>query len=162
MDLSTSIILSLAICILAAGLEGIAAGNNIKPFFSKLRMPWYAPPLSVWIVIGVAYYVICFFILYRIFRHSGDDGLRYTSLALLSLAMVINAVFNYTFFRLENLFYSLLMFVPYLPAVIALFFCLLRFDQAAAFALVPYFIYLVYVTLLSYKLWILNPEFRGG
>lgn len=142
-------------------LEGLAAGSNIKPFFAKLRAPAYAPPLWLWIIIGIGYYVICFFILFRIFRHEGDDALRYISLTLLLIAMAVNALFNYTFFRLENLYYSILTSVPYLPAVIGLFVCLLQFEPTAAYVLVPYFVYLVYVTFLTFKLWQLNPELRG-
>lgn len=161
MTVTAALLFSLGICVSSAMLEGVAAGKNVKPFFAKLRAPDYAPPLWLWIIIGVVYYVICFFILFRIFRADGNDTLRYVSLSLLLVAMAINALFNYTFFRLENLFYGLLTFVPYLPAVIGLFICLLQFDQAAAYVLLPYFVYLVYVTFLTHRFWKLNPGLQG-
>lgn len=161
MSATYALILSIVVCLISAMLEGLAAGNNIKFFFAKLKAPAYAPPLWLWIIIGVLYYVMCFFIVFRIFRHEGDDTLRYVSLALILFAMGVNALYNYTFFRLQNLFYTNLTIVPYLPALIGLFYCLWQFEHAAAYALIPYFVYLVCVSFLQYKFWELNPGMRG-
>ncbi len=141
MTLTYTLLCSLGICVISAMLEGVAAGNNIKPFFEKLKAPSYAPPLWVWIIIGVLYYAMCFFVVFRILRHTGDDTWRYAALSLILFAMAVNALYNYTFFRMQNLFYTNLTIVPYLPALAGLFWCLWHFDRTAAYALVPYFVY---------------------
>jgi benzodiazapine receptor len=161
MSATHAFVFALVVCIISAVLEGLAAGNNIKPFFARLKVPAYAPPLWLWIMVGIAYYVMCFFILFRILHHEGNDTLRHVSLALLAVAMAVNVLYNYTFFRLQNLFYTNLTIIPYLPALIGLFYCLWQFDQTAAYALMPYFVYLPCVSFLQYKFWELNPDLRG-
>lgn len=152
--------MSLGICIIAAMLEGLFAGKNVKTFLGKLRTPKYAPPLWAWAIIGVCYYVICFTILYRIFRYDGNALIKYLSLTLLLVVMIINSFWNYVFFRLENLFYSFVLSIIYSLFAIALFICLLQLDRIASLALVPYLIYLIYGFSWGYGLLKLNPNLK--
>lgn len=160
MSVSFAILISLGICLISAVLEGLFAGKNVKSFFAKLRFPSYSAPLWVWYVIGVVYYAICFFILYRILRHDGDTSLKYVSSTLLVVMMGLNAFWNYLFFRVQNLFLSFVAFAVYPFVAIALFINLLRFDKIAAWSLVPYLIYLIYAVRWGYGLWKLNPNLR--
>jgi len=159
MPISYAVLISLGICILAAILEGLFAGKNVRPFLEKLRTPAYAPPFWAWIAIGVCYYAICFIILYRILRH-GDTSLKYPALLLLLVVMTVNAVWNYFFFRLENLLYSFILGLVYSVVAIAPFICLIRFDTIASLTLLPYMIYLIFGFYWGYGLLKLNPHLR--
>ena len=158
MPVGFAILVSLGICVTSAVVEGVLAGKNVKALFAKLRLPSYSAPLWAWYVIGVVYYVICFFILYRVFRHDGDTTIKYASLMLLLVMMGINAFWNYVFFRAQNLAFSFLAFAFYPFIAIALFICLHQFDKSAAWSLGPYFAYLLYAAQWSYGLWKLNPN----
>jgi len=153
-----AILISLGTCAVSAVLEGLLAGKNVKSFFAKLRFPSYSAPLWVWYIIGVTYYVICFLILYRVFRHNGDASIKHVSLALLLVMMGVNALWNYVFFRAQNLLLSLFAFAFYPFVAIALFICLFQFDKTAAWSLVPYLAYLLYAVRWGYGLWKLNPK----
>ena len=152
------ILISLLICAVFALLEGLFAGENVKSFLGNLRTPSYAPPLWVWAIIGVLYYAICFFIIYRIFRHDGNTSIKYAALALLLVVMAVNAFWNYVFFRAQNLFYSFVLGIFYSFVAIALFICLIQFDKIAALALAAYLLYLIYAFRWSYRLLKLNPQ----
>jgi translocator protein len=158
MSIISALLISLAICVVSAILEGIGAGKDVKGFFAKLRQPSLAPPLWVWYIIGVVYYVMCFFLSYRILRHEGDDTLKYAALALLLIYMGINAFWNFLFFRFRNMLYAFLITLPYIPVAIGLFLCLWQFDRVAAFVFMPYLFYLVYATWLGYQNWQLNKN----
>ncbi|MBC8030452.1 MAG: tryptophan-rich sensory protein [Pyrinomonadaceae bacterium] len=160
MSVTLAIFSSLGVCIVGAILEGLAAGNNIKPFFAKLRFPAYSAPLWAWYIIGALYYAICFVILYRLFRYNGDTPLLNAAFALILIVMATNALWNYIFFRAQNLFGAFLLGFPYALVAIALFVCLRQFDKVAAWAFVPYLIYLTYAAWWSYGLLKLNspPE----
>lgn len=156
MSKTFAILISLGICAVGAILEGVAAGKNVKPVFAKLRFPPYSPPLSVWYVVGIFYYLTYFSLLYQIFRHDGDDGLRYLSLTLVLIILAANAFWNYLFFRVQNLFYGLVLGVLYALIAIALFVCLIQFDRVASYFLLPYLLYLIYASWWSYGLLKLN------
>ena len=158
MSITSAVLISLAICIVSAILEGIGAGSNVKGFFARLRQPSFAPPLWIWYIVGVVYYVLCFFLAYRILRHEGAEGVKYIALALLLVFMGINAFWNFVFFRFRNMFFAFLVVLPYVPVAIGLFASLWQFDRTAAFAFLPYLFYLIYATWLGYQNWQLNKD----
>lgn len=156
MSLNAAIFSSLGICIVGAILEGLTAGNNVKAFFAKLRFPAYSPPLWAWYIIGILYYLICFTILYRLFRYNGDTPLWKAAFTLVLIVIATNALWNYIFFRARNLFGAFLLGFPYTLVAIGLFVCLIQFDKLAAWAFLPYLIYLIYAAWWSYGLLKLN------
>ena len=160
MSIISAILIASTICVISAILEGAFAGKGVKAFITSLRTPSYAPPFAVWIIIGVFYYIISFFVSYRILRHNGDSVLKAVSLTLLLAMMSINAIWNYVFFRAQNLFLSFFAFIPYPLLAIALFVCLLQFEPPAAWIFLPYLAYLNYAAFICYKFWKLNTN-RG-
>lgn len=154
------VITALAICLLAATLEGLLSGNEPRQRFKQLRLPRYSPPFWAWILIGVLYYLMCFGILYRIFM-STLTTYRWISLLILLALMSVNAAWNWVFFKARNLFLSYMAFIPYAVFALALFVLLLRFDRKAAWFVVPYLGYMVYANLWAYRLWRLNQAGSG-
>ena len=132
MSILLAILISIAICILSAVLEGAMAGGNVKQYFATLKQPRYAISLKGWFAIGGIYYIVCGVALYRMLRYDGDGTLRNVAFVLLVLMMTANAVWNYVFFRRRNLFVSLVAFGPYVIVTLALIITLSRFDQIAA------------------------------
>ena len=128
----------------------------MRPFLSKLRTPPLSPSLFVWGLIGVGYYAICFTLLYRLFRSEHNSTLV-GALILLLIVMLLNAVWNYTFFRLENLRLSFILSVVYGVAALALLICLVMLDSVGAFVLLPYMLYMIYSYRWGYGLIKLNP-----
>ena len=160
MSVNYAILISLGICVVSAILEGLFAGKNIKTFFAKLQFPPYSAPLWVWSIIGVFYYFICFLILYRIFRYEGETIFKQIALTLILIMMLVNAFWNYLFFRLQSLSLSFIVGILYPFIDIALFICLLQFDKIAAWFLVPYFVYQIYGIYWGYWLWKLNSHLK--
>lgn len=158
MSITYAVLISLAICVASAILEGIGAGRDVKGFFARLRQPRFSPPVWVWYIIGVIYYVACFFVSYRILRQEDDDSVIYLALTFLLVFMSINAFWNFVFFRFRNMFYAFMITLPYIPVAVGLFVSLWQFDRTAAFVFLPYLFYLVYATWLGYQNWKLNED----
>lgn len=140
---------------MAAALEGVCAGRNVKSFFSTLRFPSYSAPLWVWSIIGGLYYVIFWFVSYRLLRLD-SSVIRSVALALVLFMMIVNALTNYIIFRARNLRLSFAVGCVFPLMDLALLFCLVQVDTIAAWALVPYLIYRVYAVWWGYGVWDLN------
>jgi translocator protein len=153
---SYAIFVSLGVCVIAAALEGVCAGKNVKPYLTKLRQPPYSAPLWVWYIIGGLYYGIFFFVIYRILRQDSNSLVKPTALSLVMFMMTVNAFWNYVFFRAQNLFLSFIgaTFFPVLD--IALLIILIQLDKVAAWSLVPYLLYRIYAVWWGYGLWKIN------
>jgi translocator protein len=139
------------------GWKACLPEKNVKAFLATLRTPPLAPPFFVSAMIGVLYYAICFFILFRLFSYDDNLAVRRVDLALLLVVMAVNAFWNYGFFRRRDLRFSFALSVFYSLVAVALFICLLQFDYVAAFVEVPYLLYLSYAFYWSYELLKLNP-----
>ena len=156
MSISVPLLTSLGICAASGALEGVLAGRGIKQRFAELQLPPYSPPLAVWSAIAVLYYGICGVVLYRLVAGWRDDQTHHWAIALLLTIMIINAIWNYTFFRMKNLKVSFLIGVPYAPAAIVLVWLLFQIDVIAARVFLPYLLYLIYAGWWGYKLWRIN------
>jgi tryptophan-rich sensory protein len=147
---------ALAICLLAALLEGAFSGASPEAYLARLAMPPFSPPLWAWYLIGAAYYVTCFVVLLRVIRHGKRGTRRGVALALVVALMVMNAVWNWVFFGMQDPLVSALVLVPYSVLAIALLVTLAGVDRAAALTLVPYVVYLAYADYWGFGVWRLN------
>lgn len=77
------VVVALLICVVAAILEGAMLGRGVRARFVELRLPRYSPSLTAWFVIGGAYYVICFVVLYRILTSDLRNGSHTVAFTLL-------------------------------------------------------------------------------
>ena len=151
-----AILISFGVCAIAAALEGACAGKNVKSFFATLRFPRYSAPLWVWTIIGGIYYLIFFFVIYRLLRTNNDATLWYVALTLVSFMMIVNALTNYVIFRAHDLRLSFLIGALFPVMDIALFICLTQLDKLAAWSLVPYLLYRIYAVWWGYGVMKLN------
>ena len=143
-----AILLAVAVCVVAGALEGIFAGRGIKQRFRELRMPRFSPSLSLWIVIGAAYYLMCGVVLYRLFSQPFDAWRKF-ALALMSAVLLLNAFWNYAFFRRRSLHMSFQIGMIYSVVAVALLCVLWRADAVAAWCFLPYCVYLIYAFVWS-------------
>jgi len=153
-----STLLAALICIAAAALEGALAGRGAPQRLAELRMPRYSPPFLLWVVIGVAYYVVCFVVLRHLFACDSFAPLLLISIALLIVVLLGNALWSVLFFRWRDLRWSFLVFVPYAVVVAALVALLLSTYPFGAILFMCYCLYLFYATWWGYRLWLLNPN----
>lgn len=156
MSVGSAIFISVVVCLLAASLEGLCAGKNVKSFYSELNFPRYSAPLWVWTIIGGVYYIIFWLVLYRLLLIESRSRLWVAAFTLILFMMIVNALTNYVIFRARNITLSFVITCIFPFMDVALFISLLRLDQPAAFSLIPYLLYRVYSLWWGYGLWKLN------
>jgi hypothetical protein len=85
----------------------------------------------VWTIIGGIYYLIFFFITYRLFRFSGYPFWWYVALGLCVFMMVVNGLSNYVIFRARNLYLSFVIGAVFPVMDVTLFALLMALDRSA-------------------------------
>jgi len=146
---------ALVICLLAVIAEGLLAGGNVREHLRQIKQPRASPPMWLWIAIGLAYYIICYTILLRLFA-PGRDGIRNVALGLVIVILAANAFWNYLFFRAKNFLACLVLSAGYGILVVVLLMMLAKIDRPSAFVLLPYVAYLGYAGRLQFSIWRLN------
>jgi tryptophan-rich sensory protein len=149
-------VLALIVCIAVAALEGALAGNGVRQRLAALRMPPYSPSFAVWILIGVAYYAICFIVLRHLLVANSRTLTQFLTLAMLILVLLANAFWSVLFFRRRDLRASFIAFVPYTVLVGGLVVLLAHSYPFGAALFMCYCVYLLYATWWGYRLWLLN------
>lgn len=157
-----AVLTAIAICILAAGLEGVCAGKRVKSYFATLRFPAYSAPLPVWYAIGGIYYIVFGFVIYRLLLIEDGSSLLAATFGLIGFMMVANGLSNIVIFRMRNLFLAFVIGAIFPVLDITLFICLYNLDIIAAYSMIPYLIYRVYAVLWGYGLSKANEAGRGG
>ena len=152
-----AIVRALAVCIGFAVLEGALAGADVAQQYAAMRLPAYSPPLWAWFLIGIGYYVVCFTVLFRLFRITKTGKHRSAAFTLTVLLMGLNALWNVAFFS-GNHQIAFFAIIPYDMAAFSLLITLSRLDRFAAWSFVPYVLYLVYANLWGYGVWRANLE----
>jgi translocator protein len=149
------------VCLVAAAAEGLFAGPGVRNRLASLRRPPLSPPFIVWVVIGLGYYVIAATLLYRLFRSGLPSAAHVLALSCLCLLMLVNAVWNYFFFRRADLRASMILNIPYGLIAITLAIALVRVGDGIVWVFVPYLVYLVYGLYYGYATWRLNDGARA-
>jgi tryptophan-rich sensory protein len=150
------VVTAVIVCVVAATLEGLCAGREVKPFFATLKFPRYSAPLWLWTIIGGLYYLLFGFLVYRLFLQTHKTALWWGTVLLILGVMVLNALSNYVIFRQKDLSRSFLIGAAFPVLDGALFVCLIRIDLYAATWMIPYLIYRVYAVWWGYGLMRLN------
>ena len=153
---TTAVWTAVVVCALAAALEGVCAGRNIRGFFEAFRFPPYSAPLWVWSIIGAVYYAVFGFVLFRLLSVApGPPTLA--AVALIAAMMIANGLSNLVIFRARNLRLSYVIGCVFAGLDAVLLALVLRVDVLAASSLVPYLVYRVYAVWWGRELVRLNP-----
>ena len=147
------LLMAFAICAAAAGFEAWCAGKDPMAELRKLRQPAWAPPVWVWIVIGIAWYAACFTALARLLPYAAT---RPVPVVLLIVLMFANGAVNLLQFRLRRLDLALLSFPPYWVILGAFLFTVWPLDRTTAVLFSIYAGYQGYAVAWGYALWRLN------
>jgi tryptophan-rich sensory protein len=145
------------VCGVAAALEGLCAGRNVRTFFETLRFPPYSAPLWIWSIIGAVYYAIFGFVVFRLLSGALPAGLTAATLTLIVVMMLGNALANLVIFRARKLHLSYLVGNVFALLDVLLVGCVVRLDVLAAAALAPYLVYRVYAVWWGRAIMKLNP-----
>ena len=149
------------LCAVAAALEGVCAGRNVRGFFETLRFPRYSAPLWAWSIIGVIYYAIFGFVVFRLLSTAPRTALAGITLALIVAMMFGNALANLVIFRARNLHLSYVIGCVFAALDALLVGLVLQLDLVAAKALGPYLVYRFYAVWWGRALMKLNTRPRS-
>lgn len=144
---------ALLICVAAAGFEALCAGRDPMGKLRALKQPGWSPPNWVWVLIGIAWYGICFTALVRLlpFWPAGK-----APVVLLVLLMLANAAANVPAFRMGRLDLALAFFAPYWLLLAAFLWAACPLDRLTCVLFGGYALYQPYAAAWGWALWRMN------
>jgi len=124
-------------------------------WFHTLNRPFCAPPS--WIFLPV--WLVLYFLLGTsiwITRRVTDCG-RFTRVFMLFLfLLLLQIVWNYSFFYAQNPFGAFIDLVWVFTVLLLLFICSMKISRLAGILLLPQVLWTIYAMILNYQIWKLN------
>jgi tryptophan-rich sensory protein len=148
-------VIALSICAVAAAFEGLCAGRDPMGQLKATKQPSWSPPNWAWVLIGIAWYIICFLGLARLLALWADHPLPVILLVALMLATASANVFSFRMKRFDLAFYFLF---PYWLLLAAFFYATCPLDRLTCGLFAIYAGYQVYAAAWGYRLWQMNPR----
>jgi len=131
-------------------------GDAVTKWYPTLKKSRLILPLWSFIPIGIAYYVMCGVLFYRLLAIVNPSRQRTTAIVLLLGMMGVNEGWNYIFFGKKSLGASLLGTLGFIGLTLMLYRALNRVDRRSATILRPYLAWLGYDVVWAEELWRLN------
>jgi len=131
-------------------------GDAVTTWYPNLKKSRLVLPIWAFIPIGIAYYLMCGVLLYRLLAIMTPSRQRSRALLLLLGMMSANEGWNYLFFGRKSLRASLVGMLSFIVLAVALYRALKRIDRRSATILLPYLVWLGYDVVWAEELWRLN------
>ncbi len=150
-------LIALLICAGAAAFEGLCAGRDPMGQLKTTKQPPWSPPNWVWVLIGIAWYGICFAGLERLLPFWAEHPLPVVLLAALMLA---NGSANILGFRIKRLDLAFYFLFPFWILLATFLWTACALDRLTCGLFATYAVYQIYAGFWGYRLWRLNPPVR--
>jgi len=133
-------------------------GDAMTTWYPNLKKSRLVLPTWAFIPIGIAYYLMCGALLYRLLAVVAPSRARSKAIALLLSMMGANEGWNYLFFGRKDLRASLGGMLGFIGLTVALYRMLRQVDRRSATILLPYLVWLVYDVVWAEELLRLNKD----
>lgn len=138
----------------AARLVPMGSDNR---WYQALVKPAATPPDWLFPVAWLVIYILMGLALAMII-HARGAKMRGLAIALFAVQLVINLIWSPLFFGAHQVFASLIVIVAMFVAALATTLVFGRIRTAAAWLMVPYLVWLVCATILTFQVHRLNPD----
>jgi len=157
MSKTIKIIIAVVICLSVGYASGMATQSSIQTWYPTLTKPFFNPPNWIFAPVCTILYImmgISAGLIWSIKRQSPD--LVKNALLLFSIQLILNAIWSFLFFGLNN---TLLALIEILLLGLLILETIKKFkpiDALAAKLMIPYLLWVGFATILNGSIWWLN------
>ena len=153
-DEKKSLILSLIIPLSIGFLSFLLTRNGISYYTNNLNKPSFAPPSFLFGIVWTILYTLMGISSYKIYNSM--SCYRGTCLILYGLQLFLNFLWPLIFFNLEARLFAFIFIIFLDIVVLLMIFCFYGINKKAAYLQIPYFIWLIFATILNFSVYFLN------
>jgi translocator protein len=149
------LVISLAVPLLAGFGSTVWTINSIPTWYTSLNKPWFNPPNVVFAPVWTTLYILMGVALFLIWR-SPRNRTRDTGIALFAAQLIVNVIWTFAFFGLQNTLFGLLSIIPLWILIAATIYQFYKVEKWASYLLVPYIAWVTIATALNASVYLLN------
>jgi len=152
----STLLLFVLIC-LGVGWAGsqVSPGNGSSIWYEQLNKPDWNPPGWIFGPVWTLLYILMAVAAWRIWKKLGFlDGA--TELSAFSIQLILNVLWSFIFFGLQNPGLAFLEIIILLGAIIITTYLFFQKDRIAGWLMVPYILWVAFATVLNGTIWLMN------
>lgn len=147
---------SLAVCLLAGYMGWYPALPGMPAWYASLIKPIFSPPSWLFSPVWVVSFILMGLVLFLILQ----SGIRQRDVTfgviLFALQLIFTLAWAFTFFGIHSLFIAFMCILALLATLLCTVIQVFRFSVYGGMLLVPYFLWVCYLTYVNYGLMVLN------
>ena len=148
--------IAVGVCTVIGFLSGFVAQSSVDDWYLGLNKPDWSPPVRlfapVWIVLYILMGVSAGIVWAMGFYHKWVQ----TAIYHFGLQLLLNALWSIMFFGLQQPFWALLVALALLVLLALTIKWFNVVSHAAAYMLIPHFLWGLFIALLNYRVWEMN------
>lgn len=127
--------------------------GNVSDGFTGIMKPSFTPPAIVFPIAWTILYILMGISTYLITESKENSD---KALTIYGIQLILNASWTYFFFNLKWFLFSTILVIIIIILVIWMIREFYKINKTAAYLQIPYVLWLIFATILSYNVYLLN------
>jgi benzodiazapine receptor len=144
------------VCQLAGIIGSVFTFSSIDIWYASLQRPSFSPPNWIFGPVWLTLYTMMGVSAYLIWKKGWKNKEVQKSLYIFSIQLILNSIWSFLFFGLNNLLLALFEIIILWVFIILTIFKFYKIDKSSAWLLVPYLLWVSFAMILNYYFWMLN------
>lgn len=150
-------LLAIGICLCAAYVASSYMTPAIPAWYDHLQKPDFSPPSWIFGPVWTVLYVIMGLSLYMILQAGTRKKEAFLGLVFFVAQLAFSIAWAYLFYGLHSTFFGLMTLIALWFLILCTVIQVMRFSVPAAAILIPYFLWVTFLVILSYFVLSMNP-----
>lgn len=151
------IIYCVAICLVVGYLSSITTQSSINTWYPTLIKPIFNPPNWLFAPVWTLLFIMMGIAAGMIWNHlENQKELVKKALLFFTVQLLLNALWSYLFFGLNNVLLALIEIVLLWLIIYETFYIFKKIDKKAAYLFIPYLIWVGFAAVLNGSIYYLN------
>lgn len=150
------LIITIILSELAGGIGAIFTQQSVSSWYSALNKPAFAPPNYLFAPVWTLLYLLMGIAVWLVWRKGLMTKEAKIAFGLFWFQLVLNALWSYLFFGLQNPLAGLVEIIFLWGAILATIIYFFKISTTAGALMVPYLAWVTFAALLNFFIWRLN------
>ena len=130
--------------------------GSVKTWYTTINKPSFNPPNWLFAPVWTTLYILMGIASFRVWQKRKTNEWFHWAVIIYILQLAFNLMWSYIFFELHQLGVALIEIGFLLLLIIINAFIFYRFDKTAGWLFLPYFLWVIFATYLTYSIFMLN------
>ena len=137
------------------GLGGYFTFISVETWYQTLNKPNFNPPDWVFGPVWTTLYILMGISVWLVWKRKPSAD-RTIGIRIFWVQLFFNILWTYIFFGIQKIGLSFLEIIFLIFLILSNVIYFLKIDKIAGYLLIPYLIWILYTSILTYNIWILN------